>query len=166
MNGTGFLQSFVQELLSLLDFREKNPRLILVGGLSRSGKTVLSKQLVEEGIHLGLDVLRLPLDHWIVSVEKRPANSTVRDRYEAESICKGVRALLAGREIHPPLYDPETRRRLAEHIAAAICPPRHLLITEGTLALVLPPLRELAWRRLYVQTDPYQDEARVLFPKV
>jgi len=36
----------------------------------------------------------------------------------------------------------------------AIRAPRHLLIADGTLALDLAPLRELAWRRLYVQTDP------------
>ena len=154
MNGTEFFESFVPELISLLGFQEKNPHLILVGGLSRSGKTVLSQRLVEEATHLGLNALRLPLDHWIVSVEKRRENSTVRDRYESEAICQAIQALLAGREIYPPVYDAQTRRRIVEHTTVAIRPPRHILVAEGVLALDLAPLRELAWRRLYVQTDP------------
>jgi uridine kinase len=154
VNRKEFIQSFVPELISVLGFQEKNPRLILIGGLSCSGKTVLSQQLVNEATDLGLDARWLPLDYWIVSVEKRQANGSVRDRYETQALCQGVRVLLAGQEIYPPIYHTNTRRRIVERRAVPIRPPRHLLVAEGVLALDLAPLREVAWRCLYVQTDP------------
>lgn len=123
---------------------------VLVGGCSRAGKTWLSDAVCARMESLGVSALRVPLDAWLIGVDRRPSVSTVLERYEGPRIVEAVRALAEGRPVSPPVYDPATRRRIAEEAAAPLHFASGMLVVDGVIALALPGLRSLAAARIYV----------------
>ncbi|OGV71877.1 MAG: hypothetical protein A3B82_01255 [Methylophilales bacterium RIFCSPHIGHO2_02_FULL_57_10] len=132
---------------------------VLIGGCSRAGKTWLSDAVCARMESLGVAARRVPLDAWLIGVDRRPSVSTVLERYEGPRIVEAVRALTEGRPVSPPMYDPATRRRIAEEAAAPLHFASGMLLVDGVIALALPGLRRLAAARIYVSApDPVRLE--------
>lgn len=123
--------------------------LVLIGGCARSGKSRLAAELSARLDADGVPNRVVSLDSWLVSLERRTPGSKVLERYECRAIASAVGELLAGRPIRPPIYDPATRRRRAEH-GEAVQLEGGVLIVEGVVALAIPQLLEKAAARVFV----------------
>ena len=131
--------------------------LVLIGGCSRTGKTVLAEALDARFRQHGIPSLVLPLDSWLLGVDQRPPRSTVADRYEGNAIVRAVRSLMAGETMRPPVYDARSRRRL-DAPGAPLSITSGVILADGVVALALPELVQLAQCRIYVTVS---DEVRL-----
>ena len=129
-----------EHIRSLLNNSTSKVIIILVGGCSRAGKTVLVSKLKKNIISSGINSTAVKLDSWLISVEKRKENSTVLDRYEIPSIISSIKKLQNGDSIFPPIYDVVSRKRIAESADEPIIIERGILFVEGVVALAIQEL--------------------------
>ena len=123
------------ELLDLIQSYQKDiPRLILIGGYSRSGKSVLSDKLRDLLEEKGYSVQCLSLDNWILDYRYRTPEMSVRERFDWDKLCIDVRRLVSREEIVLPGYDLRTRTRVKKN-EKIFCFKSDVLIVEGVLAL-------------------------------
>ena len=138
-----------QHILTLLDEASKKPVTILVGGCSRTGKTVLVSKLTENIISSGINATVVKLDSWLISLEKRKKDSTVLERYELHSIMSSIKKLRQGEVICPPRYDAVSRRRISQSGVDSISITDGILFVEGVVALAIGKLVENATLRIF-----------------
>lgn len=124
--------------------------LILVGGCSRAGKTVLVSKLTENIISSGINTTVVNLDSWLISVDNRKQDSTVLERYEIPSIISSIKKIQQGKTIYPPVYDVISRRRISESGIVPISLTDGILFVEGVIALAIRELTENAALRIFV----------------
>lgn len=128
-----------------------HPRpMIVVAGLSRSGKSTFASVLGIVMGKRGIVSRRLHLDHWIVGLEQRHPGGTVRDRYRYLEIAEAVERLLHGEQIEFDRYDAARRGPDGRRVTLAVA-EAEVLVVEGTVGLDLPALREMATLRVYVE---------------
>ena len=140
-----------EHVLALLDESSNKPVMVLVGGCSRTGKTVLVSKLTENIISSGINATVVKLDSWLISVEKRKEDSSVLERYEIPSIISSIKRLQQGEQIYPPVYDAVSRRRITESGVAPISIKEEgILFVEGVVALAVEELVENATLRIFV----------------
>ena len=137
-------------ILSLMGESSNKLMLVLVGGCSRTGKTVLVSKLMENAISSGINTVSLKLDSWLISVENRKGDSSVLERYEIPSIISSIKRLQQGEQIYPPVYDAVSRRRITESGVAPISIKEGILFVEGVVALAIGKLVENASLRIFV----------------
>jgi len=130
-----------------------NTCLILIGGCSRSGKTSLSMRISEKLFEDNISNVVVPLDAWLISLEKRNQSSTVVERYECDAMVKSFEMLLHGRAIFPPVYDSFSRRRISERSDQPLFIPSGVVIADGVIALALPDLRRRASLKIFVDIE-------------
>jgi uridine kinase len=141
-----------QEISIFLDqVAATNPKVILVGGCSRSGKSSLAESLKQHFADRKVKAKILGLDAWIVSLEKRKPNSTVLERYDTISAIRAIHELLSGKSVVIPNYDVRSRKQA--HGDAAMRLQNEILIIEGVVALALEELRLLSSAMIYVEID-------------
>lgn len=142
---------FLTEYILTLKAESSNKSmLILVGGCSRAGKTVLVSKLAENIISSGINTTVVNLDSWLVSVDNRKQDSTVLERYEIPSIILSIQKVQQGKTIYPPVYDVISRRRISESGVAPISLTDGILFVEGVIALAIRELTENAVLRIFV----------------
>ncbi len=124
--------------------------LILVGGCSRAGKTVLVSKLSEKVAFCGIKTAVINLDSWLVSLDKRKKGSSVLERYEVNSIVSAIEKIKHGAAIYPPVYDVVSRRRVAGSGPDPIAINNGVLFVDGVIALAIDKLFEAAALRIFV----------------
>ena len=124
--------------------------LILVGGCSRSGKSVLVSKLKENIISSGINTAVINLDSWLVSVDNRKQDSSVLDRYEIPLIISAIKKIRHGEVIYPPVYDVVSRMRVAECGINSVSIKNGILFIEGVVALAIEELVKNATLRIFV----------------
>ena len=139
-----------QHILALPDESYNKPMTVLVGGCSRTGKTVLSSKLSESFISLGINTAIVKLDSWLVSVDNRKQDSSVLERYELPSIISSITKVQRGETICPPVYDAVSRRRVAKYGVDIISIKDGILFVEGVVALAIEELIKNATLRIFV----------------
>lgn len=139
-----------QHILTLLDESSSRPMIVLIGGCSRTGKTVLVSKLAENITSSGINATVVKLDVWLISVNNRKQDSTVLDRYEILSIISSIRRVQQGETIYPPVYDVVSRRRITECGIDPIRVRNGILFVEGVIALAITELVEDAALRIFV----------------
>lgn len=125
--------------------------LILVGGLARSGKSILTGIVRQALMSKGLQVTTLSLDRWIRDAEHRPKPDTVRSRFDYVAAYEAIRRLMdcLGEEQILPSYDRMTSRATA--VADSITVGRHdVVIVEGVPALDIAELKKMAKLSVFV----------------
>ncbi|CAN2046975.1 Phosphoribulokinase/uridine kinase domain-containing protein [Candidatus Magnetomoraceae bacterium gMMP-1] len=127
----------------------KQPSLILIGGCSRTGKTTLALKLFELFKADGVECNIINLDSWLVSLEKRKANSTVMERYECAAIIKAVKKILSKKKVFPPIYDIVSRRRISEKGEKFYFADSGVVIVEGVITLALKELVNIASLKIF-----------------
>ena len=129
------------------------PTVILIGGGSGAGKTMIAQHLARS---LGQSVSAVvPIDayyhdHPSLTHETHTAiNYDSPDAVDFSLLDTHLHDLLAGRPVSSPTYDYRTHRRLNEtaHMSA-----RRYVVVEGLLALHWPALRELCDVAVFVTT--------------
>lgn len=109
--------------------------LVLVGGLSRSGKSNFASVVAESLRLRGLKAYRLPLDAWLVDASKRGAG--VIGRYDLSSIIQLLKARLKRiQHLELSVYHKLQRRQIPGGISVAVN-PGDVIVVDGTIALDL-----------------------------
>lgn len=130
----------------------RDVRLVLVGGLARSGKSGAAQVLKELLAALGVTAYVVSLDAWLLAPGARSEGVGVLRRYDMEGATKAIGAA-ARSPIRTVLTTPVYDRKLR---AMHRCPIRHsigqdsVVIVEGVTALLWPPLRQLAQVGVYI----------------
>ena len=129
------------------------PHIIGIAGPSSSGKTELSRQLVERlpGTSIvSLDSYYRDLTDMPVE-ERRKINFDHPDSLDWELLHEHLQAMVAGRAFNEPIYsfEQDNRTSLTKRIE-----PSDFVIVEGLFVLYWPELRALLDTKVFVQTDP------------
>lgn len=135
-----------------VEFQEA--RMVLMGGPSRSGKT-MSAQVLKELIELmGRIAHVLPLDAWLKAKEQRREGGGVLSRYDLDRLISFLKTLLSTDKrvnLELPLWDRKKRERVSTRSLSI--GPDDLLILEGVPALLHPALREMTPHRLHLDVS-------------
>jgi uridine kinase len=142
----------------------RGPRLILIGGLARAGKSYAAQVLKELLYVLGCQSHVISLDGWIKPKSDRTEGSGVRERFDlaaasaaiAVAACSNSRVVLS-----EPLYDRLVRNTRTQRIEHSVGPD-DILIVEGVPALLMDDLLGLP-RVMKIYVDITRDirEARL-----
>jgi len=156
-----FLSEHIIKLIASLSTKSM---LILVGGCSRAGKTVVVSKLTENIISSGINTAVVNLDSWLVSVNNRKQDSSVLERYEITSIISAIKKVQRGEVVYPPVYDAVSRKRTADSGAVPICITDGILFVEGVVALTIKELVENATLQIFVDIpDKLRKQRLVIF---
>lgn len=124
-------------------------RVVLVAGISCSGKTTFAERLTEQ-----LDALHLRLDDYYRGFdalsldERRKINFDAPEAVEHELLHEHLTALKAGLPIHRPVYDHAGFARRGTTLES----PRPFVVLEGLFALYWPEVWGLGDLRVFVET--------------
>lgn len=141
---------------------ENNCILLLIGGCSRTGKTTLAKELELEFRQNGVNSITVKLDNWLLGVNERNGQETVRERYNYSEIVESVRKILKGEKIFPPIYDPETRIVTRENLSDFFQIEKGICIVEGVIALAIRELRNLSDWKIFTEVNDEIRKKRLL----
>jgi histidinol-phosphate phosphatase family protein len=152
-------QKYIAELLDRMQSKKaESPFVVSVAGLARSGKSTFVNFLMRTLTKRGIESTAISLDNWLISVNERTENMTVRERYIYDEIASDVERLLKGEAILLSIYDPYSRSvvgRRTLSIGSAKC-----LIIDGIPALDIDFLREVSDVKIYVEIDEIVREER------
>ena len=151
---------------SLLPFVAQNldERIILVGGLSRAGKTSVAQVLKEIFFEIGKRAQVVGLDSWLFPITQRREGSGVLSRYDLDAASKFIKRISARDSrylLEIPLYDPMTRE-LRPSAQPSFLGPDDVVIVEGVPALASAELINLSKARIFVETDEDLRRQRVM----
>lgn len=127
-------------------------RLVLVGGLARSGKSSAAQVLKELMTGFGRTAHVLPLDSWLKPAAERAEGGGVASRFDLEAALAVIRPLVAASNrttLLLPVYDRARRVLLPNQLYCSVAPD-DLLIVEGVAALVSRELAGLADVRVHL----------------
>lgn len=128
-------------------------RLVLIGGLARSGKSFAAQVLKEATAACGRTAHVLSTDSWLKPVAERTEGTGVASRFDTAALADTLRPLLAAsdrRNLEVPIYD-RACRSMFEQPASLSIGPDDLLIVEGVAALLARDLRPLPAVRVHVE---------------
>ena len=147
----------------LQSFESKNSKIqyLFIGGLSRSGKSTLSKNIYNE-----LSKIKkchvISLDSWIIDYDQRSPNSTVLERYNIEEIKQFFLNLSNSNTVSIPKYDPILRKRVIDDYTEKLLITEGLVIVEGVIALEVAKLVSLEGFKIYVNVSNYTRIKRLI----
>lgn len=136
--------------------------LVLIGGLSRSGKSTLAHCL-QEALHInGKTAHILSADGWLMAPEQR--GQTVIERYDMNVLNQLVQSLVNRKQdltLQAPIYS--KRDFKANRTIEKVIEPQDVVIIEGTIALMLAAAQEQkSAHTWYVQMDESRRKKRLL----
>ena len=130
------------------------PFIIGVAGGTGSGKTTLTRNIIETLRRMPISVVRadwyyrdqddIPLD------ERRGANYDHPDALEHSLLIQHLKDLRRGQQVMTPRYNFHTHTRLPNQEALE---PTPVVIVEGILLFAVPELRDQFDLKIFVQTD-------------
>lgn len=130
-----------------------NPLVIGIAGGTGSGKTTLTRRLVER---FGDNVCVICHDNYYkkqtgLTYDQRAAlNYDHPDAFDTELMVADLRRLMDGQPVACPVYDYTVHNRSEETVEIR---PAKVIIVEGILIFENAPLRELMDVRIFVDTD-------------
>lgn len=141
-----------KDILSGISINNKRNIIILVAGLSRSGKSTFSKIISTILNKKGIHNTHLNLDNWLVGIQERKDWMAVNERYKYNEIVKDIATLLEGKEIKVNKYNVKTRN-IDEHQKSIILEEGEALIIDGVVGLDIEFLRKIADIKIYVEIN-------------
>ncbi|SDT85597.1 HAD-IIIA family hydrolase [Desulfobacula phenolica] len=157
LKGKQVLENTILQILKGLRFDDKM-KIILVGGLARSGKTTFIKCLQNRLQIQGIDSRLFSIDNWLVGADQRNDSMGVKDRYPYNQIEKDIFLFIQGKLIIGKKYDPysrETSRSGSIQYKNEKC-----LLIEGVPALDIKGLRDIAHLKIYYCIDEKERKNR------
>jgi uridine kinase len=138
-------------------------RLMLVGGLARSGKSFTAQVLSEILVALGKRSHVISLDGWLKPRELRAEGCGVLERYDLNSASEIIELVAKSRKrlkIVEPLYDRLSRSTGPQHVEHSVG-PEDIIIVEGVPALLMDKLAQLPRvMKIFVQVSETIREER------
>jgi histidinol-phosphate phosphatase family protein len=128
--------------------------LVSIGGCSRCGKSTLAHRIKEDLERKDISCTLISLDNWLLGIDERTGNETVRERFQYQKIGEEVARLLEGTTIYPPLYDPKTRRVQKIKSNEGLQIKEHGVgIVDGVVALDIQAVRDLSDFNVFVDVS-------------
>lgn len=131
----------------------QNERVILVGGLARSGKSFASQVIREQMTAAGRRVHIFCLDGWLHSTTNRIEGCGVEHRYNINGFLDFFLLVMnagVGHYAQIPIYDRNSKQSRMNSVFIA---PEDLLIVEGVPVLMEELLIKIAKIRIFVEID-------------
>jgi len=138
-------------------------RLVLVGGLARSGKSACAQGLKESLAEWGTTAHVIPLDAWLKPLAERGEGGGVLQRYDiaaARDTLAGIARSTSRVTLETPVYD-RRQRGMHRHALRHSIGASDVLIVEGVPALLDAPLRDSAQLRVFVEAPEEERIARL-----
>lgn len=142
-------------------FSARDSRVVLVGGLARSGKSSIAQVMADQLRDFGRKVHVLPLDGWIKMPEQRVPREGVAARFQFWSVAQTILAIASSSQrqwLEVPVYDRGLRRAVVQRRFSI--GPEDLLIVEGVPALLDVDLAAAAHVRVYVSVEEAERRER------
>lgn len=132
----------------------KQHKLILVAGISGSGKSSFAQKLAthlgdERSLLLSLDNYYRDLTH-LSETDREKHDFDCPEAWEQVRLLDDISNLVAGSSVKMPIYNFETHLRMPE---SKLIQPVEFIIAEGIFALCNPDLNALADLKIFVQLD-------------
>lgn len=130
------------------------PRIILVGGPSRSGKSSVANVLAELFELKGEKTHIIPIDGWLKAAKDRCEGKGILSRYQMDSLLDEVKKVAANTKrlfINYPQYD--TKSKQVKALKSSSIGPGDIVIIEGVPALLDDRLVHLANLSIYVDVE-------------
>jgi len=128
-------------------------RVVLIGGLARSGKSFVAQVLKESVQAFGRTAHVLSLDSWLKPQGERAEGKGVMARFDVDRLATTISPLVGSARFHSievPIYD-RGRRSMYDRSAQVAIGPDDLIIVEGVPALAHSDLVRLADVRVHVE---------------
>lgn len=138
-------------------------RILLIGGLARSGKSSVAQVLKESVQAFGRTAHVLSFDSWLKPLGERAEGRGVMARFDVDRLATTISPLLGSARFHSievPIYD-RARRSMYDCWAQVSIGPDDLIILEGVPALAHPHLVKLAGVRVHVEMPEAERIARL-----
>lgn len=127
-------------------------RLLLIGGLARSGKSFVAQVLKEAMQAFGRTTHVLPLDSWLKPQAERAEGKGVKTRFDVDRLMAAIQPILGSDRRHTlelPIYD-RARRAMYDRAMRLSIGPEDLIIVDGVPALIHDDLVASADLRVHV----------------
>lgn len=85
--------------------KKKKPYIVLIGGNTRSGKTILAKYLEQMFKKESLNSCSICLDNWLIPYEKRTSAMNVFDRFNTNKISEDFKKMVEGEKVKLKRYE-------------------------------------------------------------
>jgi len=138
-------------------------RLVVMGGLARTGKSSAAQVLREILADLGRTAHVFPLDSWLKPAAERTEGTGVAARYDLDAMLDAVTPLLrlqTRASLDLPVYDRGRRAAYRKSVQLSI-DPGDLIVVEGVPALLVDPLAQAAGVRVHVEMPEAERVARL-----
>ena len=138
-------------------------RLVLIGGLSRSGKSHAAQVLKELLEDLGRAAHIVALDSWLKPTKERAEGAGVLSRFDIaeaiDTVSRVAKSTVRAR-FSTTVYDRAARAMHPTPVDFSVA-ANDILIVEGVPALLVEPLRSLAQITVYLQVPEIERVARL-----
>lgn len=127
-------------------------RLLLIGGLARSGKSFVAQVLKEAMQACDRTTHVLPLDSWLKPQAERAEGKGVKTRFDVDRLMAAIQPILGSDRRHTlelPIYD-RARRAMYDRAMRLSIGPEDLIVVEGVPALIHDDLVASADLRVHV----------------
>lgn len=130
---------------------KKKLLVVSIAGLSRSGKTTLSRDISKflESKNIRNEIMSL--DSWIIDFRKRKKNSTVFERYEMNEIENSIYQAVSGMLVKCPKYESVSRKRIKNSYSKLIKIDEGVLIIEGVVSLIRKSFFQFSAFKIFVE---------------
>lgn len=132
-------------------------RLVLIGGLARSGKSYSAQVLKELLYVLGRRAHIISLDGWLKPPTSRAEGKGVCQRFDVKAASSAILSAISSSTrffLSEPLYDRASRSSMHQRIQHSIGPD-DVVIVEGVPVLLMNPLVELPkTKKVYIDVNP------------
>jgi len=151
-------KALVSTLLDKYSRSDSERFIVSIAGCSRTGKTTLAKKIQEDLLKAGVKSTVIPLDNWLLGLNERKGNETVRGRFQYSAISEALTLLKSGEKIYTPVYDAETRTVISEKSKNPLyIGEKGIGIIDGIVSLDIEKVRDISDFKIFVDID---DETR------
>jgi histidinol-phosphate phosphatase family protein len=152
-------EPFAKAYNKIKDFTMKIPRIIVIGGNSRSGKSTLASYLQLKFEEEGLMTLKIELDNWILPEGERTPGMNVFHRFQQELMEKEIQQILSGIKIEKTIY-PNHPDRIPLPVVYQY-EGADIIIIEGVIALSSQTIRGLATVKVFIDVPDEVQKKRI-----
>jgi uridine kinase len=138
----------------ILKAKAIKPKVVIaIAGQSRAGKSTIAETIKRDLLeHHNIQTQVLALDNFIISLDKRPTDSTVRSRYDYRKINETIEKICNGESVQLPYYD--SRTRTTKQDGELFSPiSQGVILVEGVVALDAIDDAQQIDIKVYVTTD-------------
>lgn len=131
--------------------KSRIPLIISVAGLARSGKSTFIKLLMQKMQRENISSQSISLDNWIIDVNLRTDDMTIRERYKYGEIVKDITKLINEGKIILRKYN--TYFRKTDEVGYYALNNSICLIIDGIPSLDIEELRDISDIKIYLEID-------------